>query len=319
MKLLFDKQGAIPEEELRELIPVIDADLKFKKIRPDIITATNEMVRLVGQPFYELVFEKYEEENTEDSFLVYCVRYPIAVKAYSLFAPNNDIAHTPNGRKMRNDKNEKLPFEWMVNADNEAWERRYYRALDDMLIYLQDNEAWKNTDAFKSLNSLFITNTDDFDKFFRIQSRYVLLSLMPGIRQCEQREIKSRIGKTRFDELKSKLTTGTDLNDEEKELLELIQEACVFYAMAWAMTRLSVTIFPEGVLQAYTSDRDTIKIKQPAQKLEVTAAQKAFTADANEIFARIEDFVRPATPVAVPGSSPTTMQTYIEGSNFLSL
>jgi hypothetical protein len=317
MKLLFGKDGGIPEKEIKEVLPVIDADLKFAKIKPDIITATNEMIRLLGKEFYDTICEAYNNGENENEHLIYCVRYPILIKAYSLFAPNNDIAHTPNGRKMRNDEDEKLPFQWMLDSDNEAWQKRYYRALDDMLQYLDENEEWRTSEAYKNANALFIRTTDEFDRYFTIESRYILIKLMPGIRQCEQREIRSRIGKTRFDALK---IATEPLSDADEILLELIREACVFYAMAWAMTRLNISIFPEGVLQAYTSDRDTTKIKRPAQKLEATAAEKAFRSDAEEVFLRIEDFIKPAPPEPMPGTVQKLDEPkFNEGYNFLSL
>jgi hypothetical protein len=51
-------------------------------------------------------------------------------------APSNDVAHTNNGRKMRQDEGEKLPFQWMLDNDNASLEKRYYRALDDLIKFL---------------------------------------------------------------------------------------------------------------------------------------------------------------------------------------
>jgi hypothetical protein len=33
------------------------------------------------------------------------------------------LAHTSNGRKMRQDDNQKLPFQWMIDNDNAALEK----------------------------------------------------------------------------------------------------------------------------------------------------------------------------------------------------
>ncbi|MFP9114292.1 DUF6712 family protein [Flavobacterium sp. RHBU_3] len=318
MKLMFDRDGLDPSEEIKELLPWIDADITYAKLRPDIRTATNEMIRLIGQPMYDIILAVYNDvdANDEDAEeLVYNCRFPILIRAYALYAPKNDIAHTTNGRRMRQDDNEKSPWQWMVDADNEAMERGYYRALDDMLAYLETVEEWKEQEAYKALNKLFITNTDQFTQYFAIESRYVLMKLMPGIRQCEQREIRSRLTPLVFDALKDKLKAGQDLTENEKELLELIQEACVYYSLGWAMRRLSVTIFPEGILQAYTSDRDTTKIKQPAKNLESDAAEQAFMSDAAEVFLRIEKFLAP------PPAQPQEIKILPEiktGSNYLS-
>ncbi|MFP9100911.1 DUF6712 family protein [Flavobacterium sp. RHBU_24] len=237
------------------------------------------------------------------------------MKAYMLYAPNNDVSHTPGGRKLRKDDNQVSAFEWQINKDNEALERRYYRALDDLLIALEDNEAWKESEAYKRVNTLFICTTDEFDKYFKIESRLVLLKLAPGIRQCEQDEILPRIGRERYEALKNP-NAEIENNATYTTLLSLIREACVYYALSWAMTRLSVTVFPEGVLQSYTSDRDTVNIKQPAQKMEPQAARQAFKEDAERIFSRIEQLL---APVPEPVADNNIIPAPHAGKNYLSL
>lgn len=320
MDLLFDKDGQDGTAEISEMLTFIDADLEYRSLKPDIKTATNEMIRLIGKPMYELIADAYHEteEGQEDESLqevIYAARYPIAVKAYMLYAPNNDVSHTAGGRKLRKDDNQVSAFEWQINKDNEALERRYYRALDDLLIALEDNEAWKESEAYKRVNSLFIRTTDEFDEYFKIESRLVLLKLAPGIRQCEQDEILPRIGRERYNALKNN-NAEVENNPTYTALLPLIREACVYYALSWAMTRLSVTVFPEGVLQSYTSDRDTVNIKQPAQKMEPQAARQAFKEDAERIFSRIEQLL---APVPEPVADNNIIPAPHAGKNYLSL
>jgi hypothetical protein len=316
MKLLFAKDGADASDELKELLGFIDADIKFNKIKPDVITATNDIVDLIGQEMYDSIHTAYLDSDSELEHLVYLTKYPIAILAYSLLAPNMDISHTNNGRKMRQDDNEKQAFQWMLDSDNEALQKRYYRAVDDLLKHLDTLGEWKDMQAYKKLNKLFITSTSEFNEYFMIGSRLILMKLVPGISQCESREILPRIGRAKFDDLKSKLQSGTDIeNEEDVQLLSLIREACAYYSLSWAMIRLSVTIFPEGVLQAYTSDRDTTQVKQPAAKMEPQAARQAFMQDASDALLRIEKLV---APVPVANCNEPLLPQIITGPNFLS-
>jgi hypothetical protein len=68
---------------------------------------------------------------------------------------------------MRQDEGEKLPFQWMLDNDNAALEKRYYRALDDLIKFLdRSKEAvqinydiytiWTNSEAFKATHNLMI-------------------------------------------------------------------------------------------------------------------------------------------------------------------
>jgi hypothetical protein len=204
----------------------------------------------------------------------------------------------------------------MLDRDNIAMERRYYRALDDMLEYLDENvAAWKETEAYTKTHKLFIRTAAEFDEYFRIDSRLTLLQLEPGIRQCEQNEILPRIGKDRFKALKELVLAGTEIEDEiDLQLLSLIREACAYHSLSWAMMRLSVHLFPEGVLQAYTSDRNTTKASQVPVKSEAEAARQAFASDAQTIYNKIEKLLQPALPAGDTNIIPDV----ISGCNFIS-
>src|SRR6478609_820593 len=109
MRLLF-KTGNDGNAELKQLLGFINADLKIDNMMADIRTATKEVIKLIGKEVYDLAVEAYEEtaSSEENKEFVDAVRYPIAVNAYRLIAPSNDLAHTNNGRKMKQDDSEKL-------------------------------------------------------------------------------------------------------------------------------------------------------------------------------------------------------------------
>lgn len=306
MKLLF-KTDVEESEELKELLGFIDVDLKIKNLQPDLITATNDVIDLIGIEIYNKAVELYNEGTieAENQPFIYSVRYPIAINAYRLLAPSSDLAHTNNGRKMRTDNNEKLPFEWMIDRDNEALERRYYRALDDLIKFL-DNQPdasslkglWIQSEAFKASHELFVRTVSEFDRFFTIKSRLLLIKLSPGLEDCEQYDIRPIIGVQKFKEFKDKMKSSEQFDDEKDILLlKLIRKATVLSAMAWSMTRLSIQLLPEGILQHYTSDRVTSQAKKPAVKSEPIAAQQSFEADKAKVLKEIEDLLK---PVVIP-------------------
>lgn len=300
MDLLFQTEGTAGNTELKELLGFIDADLKLKNLIPDLLTSTNEVIELIGQQVYNEAIKAYNGNSDIEKKFVFAVRYPIAINAYRLYAPSNDISHTNNGRKMRQDDGEKLPFEWMIDRDNDALEKRYYRALDDLIKFLDQQPdgtlktAWINSDAFKSSHNHFLRTVKDFDTFFPIKSKLLLLKLMPGINDCEQYEIRPRVGVDKFNALKALLKNNNDITDEKDiDLIRLIKKACVSYSLAWAMPRLSVQLFPEGVLQHHTSDRATTRGYKPTLKSETQVAKEAFLQDSKRVFAEIEQLMKP--------------------------
>ena len=96
MKLLFNIQDKeISSDEIKEHLGYVDADLSFKNLMPDIITSTNDIKKLIGKEVYDLVHQHYTqglnagvyEYDYEDynDLILRATRYPILVKAYSLF------------------------------------------------------------------------------------------------------------------------------------------------------------------------------------------------------------------------------------------
>jgi hypothetical protein len=329
MDLLF-KTGPEGTKELKSLLGFINADLKIDNMVQDIRTSTKEVIKLIGKKVYALAVDAYGEATLSDGAIEFInsVRYPIAINSYRKYSESNDLAHTNNGRKMKQDDSEKVPFEWMLDRDNKSLERRYYTALDDLIGFLDESEeehttlhtAWTASDAFKKTNDLFIRTVDEFDEFFPIKSRLLLIKLAPGISNCEQYEIRSRVGAKRLNSLKKMLIENDPITDETSlELIRLIRKASVAFALAWSMPRLSVQLYPEGVLQFSTSDQISSQVKKPSVKSEVEAARQAFTADAERVFVEIENLLTPEiVPNTFADSNDVILPELLSGSNFFS-
>lgn len=324
MKLLFVTIGTKGNSELKDLLGFIDADIKIQNMVPDLITATNDIIDLIGKPVYEKVVELYNEGSFDDenNHIIYSVRYPIAVNAYRLFTPSNDLAHTNNGRKMRQDDGEKQAFEWMLDRDNAALEKRYYRALDDLIKFLDNCEnedlqtLWKASDAYKKTHDLFIRTVAEFDSFFPINSRLLLIKLAPGISDCEQYEIRSRVGEEKLTELKTALKQNTPITEaKDLELIRLIRKASVAYSMAWSMMRFSVQLYPEGMLQHVTSDMATTRGAKPTLKSETEAARQAFMNDFDRVIKELEKLLEPEPTVS---QSTKILPDLMSGDNYFS-
>lgn len=301
MDLLFKPTGF--SKDLKELLGFVDADMNFNSLHSDLRSATKEIIKIIGKPLYETVVTAYKTDPipADKADLIYHTRYPIAMNAYRLAAPTSDLRHTNNGRLMRVDDNEKSPFEWMIRKDDQNQERKYYRAIDELLNYLEEENVsgWKSSDAYKKLKTYFVNSTEDFDEYFPINSRLLMLKLMPGIRKAERDYVRRIVGKTKFDELKAAQQSTTGIPEADEPLVELIKEACVYYSLAWAMRRLTVQLFPEGVLQQYVSNK-MLNSKKPQEQMESQAAFQEFTKDAENIFKEIEVLVTPEPTIPTP-------------------
>nr|WP_317631400.1 DUF6712 family protein [uncultured Flavobacterium sp.] len=343
MKILF-RESDHEDINLKSFLGFIDTDLNIRSLQADIRTSTMDLIKLVGKDVFKIAEDIYDKEyedwqDNEIEFMYY-MRSPIAIDSYRKFSPSNDLAHTNNGRKMRQDDGEKLPFEWMLDRDNKALEKRFYRALDDLLEYLEETDfilvkhTWLNSDNFKKTKKYFVSTVQDFNDVFMIESRLVLHKLQPSFKLFEELEIKPRLTNEVFqaykDYFQNNLQTyplpfdegnnedseqegetedqtifQNQLDDEQhildesqeevfvpdNELVTLIKSAAVNYALAWAMTRLSVQLFPEGILQFQISDRMTAQAAKPTLKMETEAARMAFEKESASFLKLIEEYL----------------------------
>ena len=322
IKLLFNtSNNDISSVEIKELLGFTDANISFKNMLSEFITSSKEVKKIIGPTAYDHIAALYTAGLTDgqftvnlaefNSFLVRSTRYPIAALAYSIYAPTNDLRHGNDGRTVVAGENTKQPWQWQIDNDNKAQEKRYYKGIDDLIEMLDDskpegyaamNDAakqatiyykWINSDNYKELKSVFVNTVDDFNKVFIIESRLLLLKLTSALKECEKFEIAPRIGKEKYDALKA--AAPTDAKDIE--LLQLIKNACVYYSLAWAIPRMSATIFPEGVLQFQISDRQSTTAKKPVLGNEHEYARQAFADSAKSNLLAIEQLLAPAPVV----------------------
>jgi hypothetical protein len=297
MKLLFNEQT-----KFRDILGFLDGDYKFIALKPDLVEATYDLIKIIGEPIYESVVEIYESSSSDDDkkYFLERVQYPIALDAYRTSAKGSDLGHTPNGRNNRIEDNQRIAFEWQIERSDRELERKYYKSVDSLITFLDKNVTeWKDTDAYKATHNLFIRNVDEFEQYFPIgSSRLLFLKLAGGIRKAEYDQILPRIGSDKFTALKEGLKT--DASNLDQNLLSVIREALVFESLSWAIPRLSAQLFPEGLLQMADTSRLTTSARVAAVGNAAEALSQRFQKDAKTAFIKIEEYVKvpavPATP-----------------------
>lgn len=294
MKLLFNTENAsVGNEEVKSILGFTDADLKIKNLKPYIITATDEIIKVIGSNMYDVLIGIYEASSSSDTdteFLHRC-QYAILLDASRNYFIDSDLNYTNQGRVNRLGDNEKIAFEWQIYRSNRNAERKYYKAFDALINFMDEKvSGWKNTEAFKATNDLFVRNVAQFEDYFFIDgSRLLFQKLVPAMRKAEDEEITARITQASFDELKEKLKNSA--TDYDKKLLSLIREAVVYTAMSWGVVRLSVQLFPEGLLTIADSSRMTTSAKKTAEKTNAEALSGRFEKDAAEALKKLEDYL----------------------------
>jgi len=302
MELPFKDTRDEFEQEFKTALGFVDVDLPYIKIKPDLKVSATNLIKVIGKPTYEALIANYNATDSStpkrDDELNEAFQYAIATRAYQLFAPANDLAHTPNGRRMRSSDDQKTPFEWMMAKDDDNLQKRTYKAIDSLINYMDESfEFWKTSDQFKLTHKLFVRTLDDFSSAYILDSRLLLIKLVPGLNQAEQREILPRIGAELFESLKAKIiykasgeTTDTSkaITADEALLISLIKEACAFYALSWGFIRLQVNMFPEGILQSVRAEKSTVKGRSVPIVPVIDQISKLFKNDSDNALINIE-------------------------------
>lgn len=327
MKLLFNKDENF-SEECRSILGFTDADLQFIEMKTDLKSASRAFIKEFGAALYQQFEDLYHADEVidlspdpdpdptpdpapdpdpvepqpeplteeQEMEILEQIQTVILLDAYKMYIVNRDLAHTEDGRKIRLDDNEKIPFDWILDRSNENLERKYYRAIDELLELIENVPAWTSSDAYTTMHSSWVNKTDHITQYYPQATRLLLLKMAPGLIKSQRNEIIPRIGKGRF----NAINDFPEKSADEVFILEKSREAMVYSAIHWTLIRHRVTIFPEGILQAYTGDRNTTRARKVAENeaLELTAL--AFKNDAAQALLELENKIAELDKAAQP-------------------
>ncbi|MBQ5979407.1 MAG: hypothetical protein IJL58_05255 [Bacteroidales bacterium] len=240
---LFNKNddGA---KEIELLTGQLYASTPYPLVEPEIRFATAEITKLVGPEVMELAEESYE--SGENAPLVNAVRVPIASLAIMRYSALTTISHEHTGRKVKMDESERSPYEWQIDRDDRAMKERYYRALDAMYSFLEENEvsAWTGSSKRALLAESIVKDITQFEAVYPIDgSYYVYYMLQPLVIERQKSLIAPFAG-----ENWNAIVSGTASDD----ILRLARRAAILSAVATAGTRWTLEVFPIEIARRFS-------------------------------------------------------------------
>lgn len=281
--MIFNKNNN-GSDELSKIVGSYYMSNNFDKVSSDILLATSELIKVIGQPIYELAEAAYlsEMEKPDNIELVPFVQLPIAILATFNMYRQNEISHEDSGRKVKIDpQNEKVPWEWQLKRDDEIQLDRYYRAVDRLIAFLDAStyEEWNESEHKKLSKSLFINNADMFDRYFPIErSGRMYMLLLPWIKEAERKYIKPVLGDRYQDFIENK-----SLSPELQEAREFVFPPIPLIAMSIAIRRMPLGLIPQGVIRNYIASNHTMDASQPASMEEIHRMSNLLLNDAMDL------------------------------------
>jgi hypothetical protein len=319
--MLFNKDnnGAV---ELRDRTGSYYANNKFERVATDVLLAESELTKLVGQAVYDRAHAHYQSENYQaanpdetqalNDQLVLLLQLPIAYRATFNYYQSNLVSHEDAGRKVKLDpENEKMPWEWMLDRDDEAQLRKAHQTTDLLLAWLEDQQLpeWMESQNRKTARRLFVHNEAIFQDAYPIDaSPRFYYTVLPWIREVQERAILKALG-AQYTELLAYHLEGTvgsgsgssgipsaDGDPDLAELLDLVQKAIPLLVMVMAVKRLSLQVLPEGVVQQFKSNMQSRAASAAALPEVISWHAKRLQEDAGEVLDDVRSWLQRADP-----------------------
>lgn len=279
MDYLFDIELS-EASELHDVLGFVDADFSMKQILPYLRSSTKNIIEIIGEDLYDKAFELYGDFS-QDNELVTLLRYAIALGAFRQFAPLSDVSYTTSGRLFRTDENTKSAFEWMIDKSDDAMERSYYAAVNEIIRFIFNEfpeDAVGLTKKFK-LDELFVYSLSVFQEYVNINDFYLLyFKLIPSLRLAQKRFILPRVGQN-YDIYKA---------NEDLAINSTIKQICVYFAMRDGLKKESVQLFPRGVVKETSGS----KKHTAARLIDIEATVLYYDDELSTLLLELENLVK---------------------------
>lgn len=274
MRLIFGKTGMIGIHELQGYFSHIPGTIELEDLRPDIITAQEEVATHVSTAilnkaincYYSAEFVSQEDETFDNGAsgdgsdytanelneLVYRVQSVVTLMAYRDYAQNNDATHTATGRTARSDKDSDVLNLRLIEADDLAMQRKALKALDRLIKYINEKSftEWTDSTAYKQTMDLLLWDADQFEKYFPIDHNHrVFQMLCPMIRKAQIDYIFPRVGADVLKEILTKVQTGALITPADLYIYDRMCYPLAELAISEGFAKLPVQLFPEKMVQ----------------------------------------------------------------------
>lgn len=284
MEILFNKDAG-DSFEILEVLGITDADFRIAQLWQYLRSASRSILKIIGEDNYTVAVTDYKGGKSSE----FCdlVRYAVALDAFRHFAPLSDVSFTTQGRAFRRDDHMVGAFEWQIDKSDAAMERSYYKAVDEIIAYIQEDDAMQPSEYMQRFAGLYVPSLDEFQKYIHLNDSHLLyFKLAPSLRLCEQTEIMNRLG-TKFLEYKKKELKSSYIHT-------LIQQSCIYFAMKDGIRKLSVQLFPEGLMKIASNTR-----QKAADGYDIEVAVDFYDKELDKLLLQLENEVKKLDPLSV--------------------
>ena len=285
-----DDNGSV---ELQQITGFSYASNDFSTLVPEIMEATRTVAGLVGDAVVKAAEQAYQDSAEDTDGLVWAVQQAVAVLAVSRFSKGNLVSHQDSGSKVIGDENAKLPWEWMIDRDEQAQRERWFRSMDALygLLEKTQNESWMESDIRKAYKASIIRSLQEFERVYPVDGSYYVYYMLQNLVIESQPRIRRMVGIEVWNKM-----IGSEPEQLHKELLPLCQRYAVISALIKAVRRWNLEVFPLTIARRFSPSFQGNKATRAALRTEIDAYVSGLEAQLEDIRAEIAEVLAGGNP-----------------------
>lgn len=290
-------------EELIEHVR-IPRSIKIDQIKAAILVAENSHIKpAITSEMYAEIEAAYQEsvKNTSATALTADqkalwnkIAFPLAQLTVFEAINTMNLGFSDSGFVRNETENQKSAYEYQVNRFEEQCKLNGFRGLDWLIDYLEENKetftTYRDSAERAERLKLFISSVSMFDEHVKLGSSWIFQQLQPQIKRAEQGKIKSIIGATLFDTIKSELASESLSTDNQNLLESYIRPSIAHLAFADGLIELKMRVSDKGIT-IYNTD-EGVRQRKPASDSQVNDLERHHRALAERYLDELSDKIK---------------------------
>lgn len=190
--MIFNR-GNNGAEELRKVTSSYYANADFTKISGIVEQVESELAKQIGVDVMNTIEQAYQ--NGDETPLVYAAQRTVGYMSVMRYFRLNDISHETDGRKVKMDSdNERRPFEWQLERDDQMHLEEYYNSFDRLVMLLWEDATFQQSELYQRIQSLAIQSAGVLEWVTGIEATpHLYLRMVPALYEAQQ-YVEKRLG-----------------------------------------------------------------------------------------------------------------------------
>lgn len=297
-----DNNGSV---ELQRITGFSYASNDFSTLEPEILEATRTVAGLIGDAVMEEAEQAYQSGDYEIDGLVWAVQQAVAVLAVSRFSKGNLVSHQDSGSKVIGDENAKIPWEWMIDRDEQAQRERWFRSMDSLYGFLEKTQraSWMESDIRKAYKASIVRSLDQFERVYPVDGSYYVYYMLQNLVIESQPRLRRMVGADIWEAM-----VGDEPQQLHKDLLPLCQRYAVISALIKAVRRWNLEVFPLTIARRFSPSYQGNQATRAALRTEIDAYVSGLETQLKDIRAEIAELLADGNPFSsfdpIPSGDP---------------